>query len=370
MQHKFFGRLAAVLLSFALTLSLAACGGKDSKNPPETTSPLETKVVLSEAPEGKGETDGASEIGKKSQEALELLYQCMDNAPQIALAAAYLGYRDQNSTSSLTDWMWDNAPGLMEEMPFIQTIPEDRILGGGYGDLYCLVPRDESTSLSVNRIKWMTDDNGVWPETGEVLYRSEYAEPVLVFVGYEEYEAMPNVEIIAVANNGAELDWYPMLDWEYTCIILPTDEDDFPLVLDFTGFGDVSGLDYTGDPEGDWWLPPTEVGLADTMWVWDGWSMELHWDTGSTEYAGTAEICHQFEDGEEYQCVYYGGWRMEDDCLYLELSDPVGTSYSGSYPVLIDLSGEQLYIQQARNGVCPPFFEGGVTSMGLTLSYG
>lgn len=46
----------------------------------------------------------------------------------IALAAAYLGYREANDPTPLTDWMWVNSPGLMEEMPFILTIPEDRIL--------------------------------------------------------------------------------------------------------------------------------------------------------------------------------------------------------------------------------------------------
>ena len=44
---------------------------------------------------------------------------------------------------------------------------------------------------------------------------------------------------------------------------------------------------------------------------------------------------------------------------------------SGSFPVLIDPSGESLHIQQDREtGVCPPFFGEGMTCMELIRAYG
>ena len=70
-----------------------------------------------------------------------------------AAAVAYLGYRDASEQDGdFTDWLWANVPGLMEEMAFLQAIPSDRVLNGGYGDLYCIVLRDEHTSLAVNHV--------------------------------------------------------------------------------------------------------------------------------------------------------------------------------------------------------------------------
>ena len=389
-------RLATAFLSLLLLLSLAACGGKGSEQqqdnsaePSEDSGQVEIETD-SKSPRdhtvkgNKGEKDtppasSAPADNEQAQAALDLLRECMDNAPQIALAAACLGYREANDPTPLTDWMWVNSPALMEEMPFILTIPEDRILGAGYGDLYCLVPRDDNTTLAVNHVTWKsTWNSGVRPEADEVLYRDEYAQPVLVFVGYEEFRDEPDVGIHAIAGNGAQVEWYPFLDVESGDMPIPTGVDYSPLILDFTRFGDITGLDYWSDsdewdPAGDdWWLPPTDEGLADSQWFCgEGWYMDLGRGNCDPDYAGIADLYYQSADGQEYQLFYSGVWRMEDDCLRLELSAGVGTSASGSFPVLIDPSGDHLYIQQSRDGyTCPPFFDDDITSMELTRSYG
>ena len=211
-----------------------------------------------------------------------------------------------------------------------------------------------------------------------MLYRDEYAQPVLVFVGYEEFRDEPDVGIHAIAGNGAQVEWYPFLDVESGDMPIPTGVDYSPLILDFTRFGDITGLDYWSDsdewdPAGDdWWLPPTDEGLADSQWFCgEGWYMDLGRGNCDPDYAGIADLYYQSADGQEYQLFYSGVWRMEDDCLRLELSAGVGTSASGSFPVLIDPSGDHLYIQQSRDGyTCPPFFDDDMTSMELTRSYG
>ncbi len=56
---------------------------------------------------------------------------------------------------------------------------------------------------------------------------------------------------------------------------------------------------------------------------------------GEPGYAGIAELYYQFEDGQEYQRVYSGYWRMVDDCLQLNVSTGVGNSpsdASGIFP--------------------------------------
>ena len=43
-------------------------------------------------------------------------------------------------------------------------------------------------------------------------------------------------------------------------------------------------------------LPPTDVGLGNTVWVCDGWLMELRQGGGGPNYAGTAELYLTVED--------------------------------------------------------------------------
>lgn len=248
-------RIPTAALALCLLLSLTACGEQSSGKIPGG------KGDLSEKPN----PDVDTVTGEAAQAALDLLRQCMADSPKVA-AVAYLGYRDATEQDGdLTDWLWTNVPGLMEEMAFLQSIPTDRVLNGGCGDLYCIVPRDEHTSLAVNHVVWRSNERGVWPVADDVLYRSEYAEPLL---------------------------------------------------LDFSSFGDVTGLDY----EGNLWAPPTALGLANTVWNCGSWMLELNDGGSDPDYAGTAQLSYQQEDGQEYRAAYSGAWRMENDCLRLELS--------------------------------------------------
>ena len=156
--------------------------------------------------------------------------------------------------------------------------------------------------------------------------------------------------------------------------IVPTGENYLPMLMDFGIWGYVTGLDYPEDwePSGDdWWLPPTDWGLAYTNWTCEHWYVEFGWGDSDPDHSGRIDLYHQPEDGQEYAYSYSGIWRMEGDCLYLDLSDGAGTRMSGSFPVLIDPSGESLHIQQDREtGVCPLFFGEGMTCMDLIRAYG
>ena len=65
-----------------------------------------------------------------------------------------------------------------------------------------------------------------------------------------------------------------------------------------------------------------------------------------------------------------GVWRMEDDCLRLDLSAGVGSSLSGSFPILISPSGEEMHFQRSRSGEGVPFLPDDTDSIELTRSYG
>ena len=69
---------------------------------------------------------------------------------------------------------------------------------------------------------------------------------------------------------------------------------------------------------------------------------------------------------KEYELAYFGVWRMEDDCLHLEISDGEGGYMEGRFPVLIDPSGENLHIQQdSGNGRGPSFLRRGYELYGF-----
>ena len=371
-------RLVLALLAVTILLSEAGCGGASSSRE-EAAPPAEITSDTAEAGEEaaavetdstfprnhitKGDKDESGTLpassapidSEQAKAALDLLRECMENAPQIALAAAYLGYREADDPTPLTDWLWLNSPSLMEEMPFIQTIPEDRILGTGYGNLYCLVPRDDNTTLAVNHVTWKSTGNGVWPEADEVLYRDEYAQPVLVFVGYdfvdENDKRWSDIQISAVAGNGAEVVWYPNCYPESFIINAPIDEDYNPLILNLDNL--------TANAQDNWengddnWAAPTEMELANTYWYGSGeWYMMLWLDEYSDLYYDKRVDIFQTGGAQ-----YSGVWEMDGECLYLQVVDRVGNVTEGRYPVTISPSGKDLYIcEDPKNGVRPVFF--------------
>lgn len=350
-RRKNRGRACLAAVLAALLLGYALCGCRASA-PKQESSPEPTVKTETEAAQETETTSGQSQPCT----AMELLDPYMEASPQIAFAVAWLGCREVEEDRPLDQWLAETVPGLMAEMPFVLQIPEDRILGGDAGNVFLILPRDETTSLSVNRVRWVSRENGVRPEVCEVLYRSEYAEPVLITAGWVEYPDEADLGICAVAGNGTQAEWYPAFG-EYGNVIVPCGEDSLPLVLDFTGYADSPGYVLPGDA---WWLPPTDEGLADTTWVCGDWMLEL-------SRGGAAELLHP-ENGE-FQPVYSGVWRMEETCLHLELSTGAGASLSGSFPVLIAPSGDYLYMETSAEGSLP-FFGEDCAAVELVHSYG
>ena len=401
MKNIILRRFFPTFLCMALALILTSCDGKDQQPVESGTgstvrtpsvskeegSSSERAVPLSKDKKDKSASNSESQkedepapvvYSEAAQGSLALLRDSMSCSEQIAGAVAYLGYRAQGDSTPLGEWILGNCSALADDMPFLLEIPDNCILGVGYGDLYCIVPRDENTSLAVNRVKWESLENGVWPVAEEILYREEYAQPVLVFVNFEQWSDESDTEIILVTNDGVEVSWCPQID-EYGFPIVPTGQDDIPMLVDFAIWGYTTGLDYPAgwepsenqDPSGDWYLPPTDWGLADTSWTCEHWFMDLNWGDSNPDYSGTAQLYYRNEEIQEYELAYFGVWRMEDDCLHLEISDGEGGYMEGRFPVLIDPSGENLHIQQDREtGVVPPFFGEDMSCTDLTLVYG
>lgn len=360
-------RLLPAVLCMALVLGLTACGGKN-------TPPVETDGSVGALSGSKGEKDsGVGVDPKPAEESLELLYDSMAFDDQYAGAVAYLGYREQGDSTPLSDWLWENCAGLVEAMPFLLHIPAEHVLGPGYGDVFCIVPRDETTMLTVEHITWVPSQFEVGEVTDEVLYQARSAQPVLIFKNLDDSHPLPDVHITLEPDNGPMCEWFPDVD-EYDALSIPGYPEN-PILLDFAIWGDVTGLDYPDDWEfhGDIrWDPPTAWELAYTNWSCEHWDMEISWgDSTKPDYEGIVNLYQQPEDGQEYVLAYTGVWRMENGCLCLELSDGMGGSVSGSFPVRMDPAGEYLCIEQDwETGVCPPFFGAETSCIDLARTYG
>ena len=331
-------RPVTILLCLTLGLLLTACGGQSEPSPAEGSSSLAGALVggkRSMVSESAQTTDP-----EKGAAALALLRESMAGEDQLAGAVAYLGHREQGEALPLTSWLEKIFPDLTEELPFLLEIPAERTLGPGYGDLYCIIPRDERTSLAVNHVTWQSQGNGVWPVADEVLYREEYAQPVLVFVNYETWPDEPDTEIGLVTNSGLEVKWYPMTDPSGNPIV-PTGVDYAPMLMDIGVFSENVGPD---DPENqeptgdDWWLPPTDVGLGNTVWVCDGWLMELRQGGGGPNYAGAPSCTSPSKTRRRWRwpTPACGAWRMTA-CGWRSptaLAPPSTAAFRSSFPPL------------------------------------
>ena len=149
-------RLAAVLLAVLLLLGLNACGTASDLSSEETSGGIKgagIKEPETEAP--NGEDSGAEHPGKENfgkgnfgttdpeptdegqplttegQAALERLWSLMEDQPKAPLAAACLGEPTWRDPDSLKEYFREHYSYMVEELPFLLEIPEDRILGEG-----------------------------------------------------------------------------------------------------------------------------------------------------------------------------------------------------------------------------------------------
>ena len=315
MKQTLKRRICAAILCHILLLGLAGCGKANKAKPNDGGDPP-VKASVDALKQGQPAAD--SEETVDGAESLARVRGDLEYDGRLTGAAAYLGLREKGDQTELTDWLRENCADLTSELPFLLEIPSERVLGAGYGKLFCIVPRDENTSLAVNHVTWQMMGNGLHPVADEVLYREEYAEPVLVFVDPEE----PDKEVNLVTNDGVAAVWYPQEDG-YGNLFLPTDEAGAPL---------------------------------------------LRGDDAGPGYAGTADL--YYAPADYIKQDYLGVWRMEDDCLYLKLSADSGDEIDASFPILISPSGEDLYFQRSRTGAGIPFLPDGTDSIGLLLYTG
>lgn len=386
MKKQTVRRVIAACLAACLVLLLGACGrwsfpaerdssstssaAQSSLRPitdPADSSRQDSQAASSPAsdprrpgtrPGGDGTTDA------EGQAALDALRAEMAFYPDAPLAAAWFGEPDLHDARSIAAYLQENFPDILAIAPFLLEIPEENIIGDG-PELYCLIPRDEATSVSINLVAWDVDENweNAWPTVNDILYRSEYAEPLFVCVDADPHIGLPNAQVIAVADNGAQVEWYPSFDPDSYALYCPVDEASNPLIFDLAMLaGGYDGGYDTGYGAGDdGWYAPTALGLRDTTWWVDG--------TGWYMTFGADEVeVYQYPRGS---VEHTGVWTMEGEQLYIQVTDDFGNVTEGWFPLKISPSGEQLMMQaDPQSGALPDFLGmEGEDAIQLTLIY-
>lgn len=269
---KFIRRIAIVLLAM-LMLFTAGCSG--SSEPPKESSPIlpnNTPGTLPLPPDSANppatDIPNGEELAEMADASLNSLRQAMVGTTEI-FAVAYFGYQNTSDFDGAMDpfeAMATEAPQLWADLPFLQTISEDRIIGEN-GELFCIVPLDADATVAVSQGQW--DDSAGEYLYEESLYFSESGEPILLFCNNEGWE--PDTQV-SISGPSGDMIWYPMTD-SNGCADPLYDYDWNLLMHDFSPYREMLTKDYremTVDIEGEW-VMPTEGMLIGTTWDWDGY---------------------------------------------------------------------------------------------------
>lgn len=405
-------KILVLLMGMVLAGNLTACGNSSAAEVDERVLETRTEATDSQKDEKRQENEiGASLISSASeyeeakenetfvgadqikgeQDSLALLRQSMQEQ-EISFGAAYLGYVgglfDEEFSKAFPTWLEENNEKLLTEYPFIREIDQEHILGRA-GCLYCIVPRDEDASVSINRVTW--SEKTQRSEVTEVLYRAESGEPVLLFANTDEIYNDADTQVFITDNEGNTSEWYPSLDEEgnlWPCFR----EDGTYAFWDFTDYRYQTDSDLEVWLK-DGWLGPTDLGLAGAESTGQTWiAAGPAWESGrkadfsvqfypGDEEGGRVDLSWHYTGDSEEQEQWSGFWtiqaRMDQPSLLtIDLSLTGGKNYGGTegpmyisetYPVLVDLSGMHLLFGRGEYGICLPFMSQADLANVLTL---
>ena len=311
-----------------------------------------------------------------------------------AFDTAYLGYVgglfDEGFDEGLPKWLKENNEALLNKYPYIAEIDKEHIIGGA-GHLYLIAPADKNATLAINRIQWSEAKQDYEPT--EVIYRSETGKPVLLFANLDGVAYEPDTVVFITDNSGNTCKWCPSLD--ATSYLVPcTAENGTKLSRDLTVYKHGLAAKYA-EWLNDGWLGPTALGLAgsesqgiiwfidDTAWETDRKAsfMLTFYPMDGTE--GKVELDWLYEGEREFEEQWSGFWSLETENdgpseLTLSLSRVGGESFnttdgpmyiSGTYPVLISPSGQELLFTKDENQASLPFMAQAVTSTTLYAGF-
>ena len=179
------------------------------------------------------ESDELSESDSQDSDDLEFHRQVLVNENSMC-GVIFLGYVDA-SKGSLAENKEYLASVLEENecdtyFKFVYNIPDERIIETENGsELYCIYPLDPNASVAVSESVFNTET--LETETGAVLYRSDYGDPILLRCNASEL--VYDTQIGIVDNQGNVLSWQPGISLMDGQVRLPTEA---PYIFDSTNY--------------------------------------------------------------------------------------------------------------------------------------
>jgi hypothetical protein len=250
-------RILTILL-LVLTLLLSGCAGSAEKVPETKATETPVTTAAPEVPETTQMTEVPEPVTEPDDEladaSLVSLRQTMVETPQ-RFAVAYFGFLEEGQDPRAR--MAEAAPQLCENLPFLMNIQN---VAGSAGELFCLVPLDETASVAVNGLVH-NEETGL-EEYTDLLYRSETGDPLLILCNNSGWE--PDTQVTMVDSEGNVILWYPQTDLS-GCVLPLYDENDNNQMQDFSAYAEFLAVDRDGGSQS---LPPEElVGGWELAWT-------------------------------------------------------------------------------------------------------
>lgn len=277
--------------------------------------------------------------------ALNSLRQTLVETPQ-QFAVAYLGFLEEENADPVA-FILENVPTLCADLPFLTAFgPEDLV--GSAGELYCIVPAENSTVV-LNRI--LRDEYGWIIGTEEFLVRNTDA-PFLLLCSPE---GITDTELLFQNADGSALTWQAERN-HLGRVKLPQDHTGVFLAQDFSAYTEMLEQTHLSLAKSGW-LIPTAQALTGTSWYWDCWvdseSIYLEYDLLFEE--GTAFVRWYDNIDGDYAVCAAAPWSLEyiGNAALLTL-DFGGFAGERNYHVLINDSGDSLFIMSGVLTGNPP----------------
>ena len=327
-----------LLMCFIICISSITGCTQNKTNVQSSTDTTKAESIKDSDGEISISTDTSTEpVDDNIYASLVSLRQGMVGTSEV-FAVAYLGCTEDMDEVNAIEWIKKNRPLLCSDLPFLTAIPKDDIIGDGFGELYCIVPAYEDTTLSINRLSINEDGSS---SVGDVLYRSETGNPILLFCNTGGFS--PDMQVVVTQGENKSITWYPTLD-DNLRIIKTLSEEGESQVMNFTPYSEQLSTEYSQD-KSDGWISPENNDLIGTAWDCDHYTSDGRVCKYSLSFEKD-ELFIQWNDGiDEEDHLFTATWNLIANSGVVMLEIDLG-QLDGirQYPILLTQRGHLLEI--------------------------
>lgn len=395
-------RVLTLLLALAMALAVCACGEKKPDSPgngflsdklgindifgeaettpePEDThekpsaAPRETDAPTAPAPAPAVESQSFSSDAGVS---IDVIREEIGRSTAL-FGVAYIGYYEYIDATGIDfqQWLEGAASPTAAYYPFVTEIDQQHTVGEK-GHVYCIIARDYGASIEVSDLD------------GEMLYRAENGDPILLLCSSNGDAYTPDVVVTITTEDGAVCRWKPalnemdfpqflvgdereLLSWDFT--VVPDEGFDAEEWLSM-GWSGVLDISIAGDDGLDWWISSADGSVS--------YCLSFYPNGGDSNDGEVVLECF-YADDFSAQANWQGWWRIETELdrptrLYMDMMLMFGDDMSSvdgasvvseAYLAMMHPSGERLLLV-ADNGTILPVFQDGAQTAELTLGVG